>query len=207
MAVHRGCAVAGCSRRHKGRGLCELHLQRLKRTGTTDAPPRLTPAERFWAKVDKRGPEHCWAWKGALNEHGYGVFNPDGRHSGPTVKAHRFVLGLTSPKFRGVVVRHACDNPPCVNPAHLSTGTYADNAADMVTRDRHARGSRSGTAKLTEAQVSEIRIRATAGVLHRVLAAEFGVGRSTITRIVNRKGWRHVLDKPEPTRDQLGSAA
>lgn len=207
MAAHRECTVDGCGRRHKGHGLCDMHRQRLKRTGTTDAPQRVTPAERFWAKVDKRGPGQCWLWTGALNENGYGVFNPDGRHSGPTVKAHRFVLGLTSPAFKAVLVRHACDNPPCVNPAHLSTGTYADNAADMVSRDRQARGSRSGAAKLNEAQVIEIRARAAAGALHRVLAVEFGVGRSTITRIVNRSGWRHVIDLPSATDLVLERAA
>lgn len=33
------CTVPGCSRPHKGRGLCDMHIQRLRRTGTTDSPP------------------------------------------------------------------------------------------------------------------------------------------------------------------------
>jgi hypothetical protein len=196
MTAGRGCSVAGCARRHKGRGLCELHLQRIKRTGTTDGPRRRTVDERFWPKVDRRGPDECWPWTGALNDHGYGVFNPDGRHSGPTVKAHRFVLGLTGPEFAAALIRHSCDNPPCVNPAHLSTGTHADNAADMVSRQRQARGSRSGMSKLTEDQVAEIRTRVAAGELQRVVAADYGVSRPTISRIVNRKGWLHVEAAP-----------
>jgi hypothetical protein len=177
---------------HRRNGLCDTHDQRLKRTGTTDERRRPTAAERYWAKVDKRGPNECWLWTGALNEHGYGVFNPDGRHSGPTVKAHRFVLGLTDPRLSKLLIRHSCDNPPCVNPAHLSTGSHADNAADMVSRQRQARGSRAGMAKLTEKQVAEILLRASAGELQRIIAAEYEVSRPTISRIVNRKGWRHV---------------
>jgi uncharacterized protein (DUF433 family) len=92
----------------------------------------------------------------------------------------------------GLLIRHRCDNPPCVNPGHLEVGTPADNAADMVSRSRQARGSRKPTSKLTETQVTEIIRRVAAGELHRVVAADYGVSRPTISRIVNRKGWLHV---------------
>jgi hypothetical protein len=192
----RGCSVDKCERVHRRNGLCDMHDQRLKRTGTTDDPPRKTLTDRFWEKVDRRGPDDCWLWTAAVNEHGYGVMRPEGRRSGPTVKAHRVSLMLAGVEITGLLIRHSCDNPPCVNPAHLSVGTRADNTADMVKRDRHARGSRSGTHKLTERQVSEIRERAVAGELHRVLAGEFGVSRPTITDIVNCKTWRHIADTP-----------
>lgn len=190
------CAVETCDRRVRRNGLCELHDSRLKRTGTTDDPPKKTLADRFWAKVDRRAPNECWPWTAAVNEHGYGVMRPEGRRSGPTVKAHRVSLMLAGVDIGGLVIRHSCDNPPCVNPAHLSVGTKADNSADMVSRDRHARGSRSGTSKLTEAQVVDIRRRAAAGELHRVLATEYGVSRPTITQIVSGRTWRHVLSEP-----------
>jgi hypothetical protein len=99
---------------------------------------------------------------------------------------------LAGVDVEGMLIRHSCDNPPCVNPAHLSVGTNADNAADMVSRERQARGSRSGTSKLTESQVAEIRARAAAGDLHRVLAGEYGVSRTLITRLANGHGWAHV---------------
>lgn len=168
----------------------------MKRTGTTDAPPKKTFAARFWAKVDRRGPDDCWPWTTATNEHGYGVMRPEGKRSGPTIKAHRVSLMLAGVEVDGQLIRHSCDNPPCVNPAHLSVGTHADNSADMVSRDRQARGSRSGVSKLTEQQVTEIRTRAAVGELHQVLAADFGVSRPTISRVVNRKGWLHVPDEP-----------
>ena len=188
----RGCSVSNCPKPHRRNGLCDTHDQRLKRTGTTDDPPKRTLADRFWSKVDRRGPDECWHWTAATNEHGYGVMRPEGQRSGPTVKAHRMSLTLAGVDIKGLVIRHSCDNPPCVNPRHLSVGTKADNSADMVRRGRHARGSRSGTSKLTEREVVEIRARCAAGELHRVLAADYGVSRNTITSIVNGKTWRHV---------------
>jgi len=191
-ATPRLCSVEGCSRQHKGRGLCERHLQRLKRTVTTEERPEQTLADRFWSKVDKRGPDDCWLWTAAVNEHGYGVMRPQGQRSGPTVKAHRVSLMLAGVNVEGLLIRHACDNPPCVNPTHLSVGTHADNSADMVSRERQARGSRNGTSKLTEKQVAEIRARAAQGDLHRAIAADYGISRSRVTMLVNGKGWAHV---------------
>jgi hypothetical protein len=203
------CRVETCARRVRRNGLCEKHDQRLKRTGTTDDPPKKTLEERFWEKVDRRDVNDCWEWTAAVNEHGYGVMRPEGRRSGPTVKAHRVSLVLAGVNIDGLVIRHSCDNPPCVNPAHLSTGTKADNSADMVSRDRHARGSRSGTSKLTEGQVLLIRGRAAAGELHRVLAADYGVSRVTITNIVTRRTWRHLAaaEAPQDCGPELGVAA
>jgi hypothetical protein len=204
----RICVIAYCGQRHKGWGLCGKHLSRLKRTGTTDEWTR-SLADRFWSKVDQRGPEDCWLWTGAKNEHGYGVMRPEGRRTGPTVKSHRVSLTLAGVDIEGLVVRHSCDNPPCVNPAHLSVGTKADNSADMVARGRSPRGSRSGASKLTESQVVEIRARCAAGQLHRVVAADYGVSRVTITNIATGKTWRHVTgeDIDRHAQPELATAA
>lgn len=211
-APARTCSVLDCDKPLRRNSMCDTHDQRMKRTGTTDAPKRLTFAERFWSKVDRRGPDECWPWTAALNEHGYGVMRPDiQRRNGPTLKAHRASLQLAGVEIDGLVVRHFCDNPPCVNPAHLSVGTKADNSADMVGRDRHPRGSRSATSKLTDSQVIEIRARCAAGELHRILAADYGVSRVTITNIVGRRTWRHLADEAvdqyAQQQDDLAAAA
>lgn len=191
-ATPRLCGLDGCSRRYKGQGFCDLHLQRVKRTGTTDDPPTLTLADRFWTKVDKKGPEDCWLWTAAVNEHGYGVMRPAGQRTGPTVKAHRVSLELAGVTVDGRFVLHACDTPPCVNPAHLSVGDHQANVADMMSRGRQVMGSRDGMAKLRESQVCDIRSLAASGEQQRVIAMRFGVSHSTISRIVNRRGWLHV---------------
>lgn len=151
---------------------------------------------RFWSKVDKRGPDDCWQWTGALNEHGYGVLRPEGQRHGPCVKAHRVSAELAGMDITDAVVCHRCDNPPCVNPVHLFVGSQADNVRDMHVKGRGNLGSRNGQARLTEQQVREIRARAAAGEQQKVLAREFGVAPITVSNIVRLKSWRHVAVPP-----------
>lgn len=156
---------------------------------------KLTFEQRFWAKVDRRGPDECWPWKAAFNEHGYGVMRPDTtRRNGPTVKAHRVSAQLAGMQIDGMKVLHSCDNPPCVNPAHLRPGTMKENSADMVGRGRNQRGSEKVEAKLTEADVQEIRRRVRAGEMQRLIAADFGVSQGTISDIKRGRSWRHLPD-------------
>lgn len=97
------------------------------------------PAARFWPKVDKTAT--CWLWTASVFENGYGLFHLDDRN----LKAHRYAYELlVGPIPDGLEVRHTCDVARCVNPEHLSLGTHAENMADMVERDRAARGKRNG---------------------------------------------------------------
>lgn len=192
------CSVSACGRDVKGRGLCGAHYARFKRTGTvgTDpvAPSGVIPQSvRFWAKVTKGGPGDCWIWTGALNEHGYGVMRPAGQRVGPSLKVHRYSAELAGMDIAGKVVRHRCDTPPCVNPAHLSVGSQKDNMDDCVRRDRHVLGTRNGNARLTEHEVAEIRARYAAGdVFMRQLGDEYGVSQGTIQHVVAGTTWKHV---------------
>lgn len=200
------CTVTGCGRKHKGRGLCDMHLQRLRRTGTTASPIR-SLAERFWDKVDRRGPDECWPWTGATKEGGYGVMRPEGRRSGPTVKAHRVSAQLAGMDIEGRVVRHRCDNPPCVNPAHLEPGDQQQNVDDMVERGRQARGSRRSNV-LTERDVERIHEMRAAGMLMREIAAELSCSRPTVSLILSGKTWTHVTPPTPPAaRDLIAAVA
>ena len=101
----------------------------------------------------------------------------------------------------GQVAMHACDVPACVNPAHLTWGSKADNSADMVAKGRTAcgearrapRGAAHKLAKLTEADVIAIRAEyAAGGITHESLGEKYGVGGPTIGKIISRKSWKHV---------------
>jgi hypothetical protein len=153
-------------------------------------------AERFWTKVNKDGPivrdelGPCWLWIGAKNEHGYGVIGRAGRGSG-NLKAHRVSWELKNGPAGNGVIRHRCDNPPCVNPDHLLPGTFAQNSQDAVSRGRHAHGE-TVYAKLTENDVIDIRTLLAFGARNGDLARAFGVSRGSITMIVNRSRWVHL---------------
>lgn len=153
-------------------------------------------ADRFWSKVDRKGEDECWNWSAAVRrkDEGYGAFWMNGRHRPSNQVAYELSAG---PVPCGMVVCHSCDNPRCCNPAHLFIGTNLDNNDDKVAKHRHAHGSTMGTAKLTEADVVEIRAakihgkRAPHG-LAIALAERFGVKAQTISEIWGRKSWKHI---------------
>jgi hypothetical protein len=91
----------------------------------------------------------------------------------------------------GVKIRHTCDNPPCINPAHLLAGSQADNVADMDARGRRQalRGMDATNRKVTEDDVRAIRASAET---HAALGRHYGMTPEGIAAIRNRKNWKHV---------------
>lgn len=140
------------------------------------------PTATFWSKVSVGDESECWEWTAARNAGGYGVCRLLGDNLAHR-SSWRLHFGEIPP---GLVICHHCDNPPCVNPSHLFVGTRADNSADMVAKDRASRlrNERSPRARLTNAQVAEIRFRWSRGESAPTLGPEFGVHPATVSRIV-----------------------
>lgn len=128
-------------------------------------------------------PAVCWLWPQHLNSGGYGVL-------WPKYRAHRAAWEVThGPIPMGQCVCHRCDVRHCINPAHLFLGTPAENSADMVQKQRHARGAHHGRATLTDQQVQAIRQSSDP---QRELAKRFHVSQANIWRVRHRMGWQHL---------------
>lgn len=146
--------------------------------------------DRFMRFVSKH-PCGCWVWTGAKDAKGYGMF----RRMGRTWRAHR----LSHAMFKGAVgehelVRHKCDNPSCVNPDHLETGSPRDNAQDAIKRGRFKfraapPGEEHHRAKLTDEAVRDIR---TKRMSTRAFAKLYGVSPYTAWAVSAGKAWVHV---------------
>lgn len=165
--------------------------------------PHLTPKdiERFWEKVDRRGPDECWNWQASFVTGGYGFFKLDGR----TCAAHRvsylITHGVWNTGGHFTQICHTCDNPACVNPAHLYNGSAQENANDKIERGRMRGafgfdrepltlpGESNPRAKLTEHDVRAILACADS---EKTLSQRYGVSRWAIHNIRHGKSWRHI---------------
>jgi len=145
-----------------------------------------TLEERFLDKVLKHQ-SGCWLWKGA---HG-GQGRPRIWDGVKAEYAARVAYRLYKGEINNLLVCHTCDNGLCVNPDHLFLGTHKDNSTDMVCKRRSTKGSKNRQAKLTEADIPDIKHRRL--VLKQQInsiAKLYGVERRTISRIIHNQTWR-----------------
>ena len=183
------CAVLGCVKSVLARGLCGMHYERLRSRGSTDDPRRI---EARFARNFHNG-SGCWEWIGTAGKDGRGVIHYRGRQQLASRVSYQLHRG---PIPDGLFVCHTCDNPRCVNPAHLWLGTATDNHRDMREKGRQSnkrcRGSEHGRALLSESQVKEIRSLRTSGMTLRIIGQRFGVSPQTVCAISKRRIWTHI---------------
>ena len=164
-----------------------------KRLASLIAPKREyrpweTDEERYKGYENATGADECWSWIGARDAAGYGTM-----HYGKKRKAaHRLAWEKVNGAIpNGLCVLHKCDNPPCVNPAHLFLGTRAANIADCITKGRFFMPKR----RLSDDAVRHIR---SSPETQDGLAKKYGVAIGTINHIKNRKSRASVPDNPPP---------
>lgn len=111
-------------------------------------------------------------------------------HNGKQLRMHRFVYEAAYGSIPvGKLILHSCDNPECINPGHLRLGTHVENIQDKISRNRQAKGEKSGSSKLTEEQVKEILSSSQSA---RQLAKNFGVTHRAILKIRHAISWSHL---------------
>jgi len=166
-------------------------------------------AEKFWARVRKAESEDsCWEWTGSRLPSGYGRFYPAWKVG---VYAHRISWEMANGREipSGLEVLHACDNPSCVRPDHLSVGTRSDNMQDMLAKGRGgdvgSPGERHPQHKLTAPQVLDIRSRLASKADRRALAVEFGVSVELINAIATGRAWKHLAGSAGPDRGEAAT--
>jgi hypothetical protein len=195
--VSKRCCIVGCDHPYVARGFCDKHYRFWLGNRTDRAYTRLYLADKNGIKeflkknvtVDDNG---CWIWQRLRNSSGYGFKRIENK----SYLAHRLSayvfnnFDLQSSLF----ICHTCDNPSCINPSHLFVGSQSENMLDMHRKGRHPTlyGSKQKLAKLNEEKVQFIRKRLREGEKQSVLAAEYGVDRSTISSVWIGRQWKHV---------------
>ena len=128
-------------------------------------------------------PNGCWEWQGSRKHDGHGEI----RFNGRLFLVTRLMLMARGEVPPDKLVCHLCDNPPCVNPAHLYVGTHADN-----TRDTVLAGRQYPFRRLTMEQVKTIRARhAAGGISQKALAAEYGYTSSGMSKIIRGDQYKY----------------
>ena len=159
--------------------------------------PANTP-EVLWSKVDKRGEDECWEWKGFKNNKGYGRtwINDKGYY------AHRVIYSLAYPNTISLnaptstietgFLLHTCDNPACCNPKHLWIGTHKDNMEDKAKKGRcpDFSGDKGPNCKLSMEQAREARLFRKNGMSARELAIKFEISLASMKTLLRGDSYK-----------------
>lgn len=143
--------------------------------------------EKFWASVEKRGPDECWPWKKYKDKCGYGTIRVPGSEK---LRAPRVAYALAH-GIPASLVCHSCDNPSCCNEAHLFDGTDSENIVDCVKKGRWA-GARPHAIRINPEIVRKVREMRSQGFIMRIIASELGITKQNVSHVLNGRSWRHV---------------
>lgn len=154
---------------------------------------RSKTGETILAIMETAQTEECILWPHGRDGQGYARAKMRGFS---TRLAHRIICEMRhgASTLDDAVARHSCGNGHlgCVNPAHLSWGTVAENNQDKEKHGTKPVGVRVGMAKLTPQSVRTIRSLSGEGQTQKQIAAAVGVHHTTIQAVIERRTWGHV---------------
>ena len=190
------CSMEGCGGRVRARGLCKKHYERWWKHGDP-LSGKIPHGEtlRFIENHRHYAGTQCLLWPYGKHGNGYGKVCKDGRRR----RAHAVMLEMTAgppptPKHQAA---HSCGNRACISPQHLRWATSSENQRDKLLHGTHNRGERNSQAKLTAAQVREIRELLEQGVRQREVGRLYGIAQSSISLIKGGKSWAWLQAKEE----------
>ncbi len=140
--------------------------------------------ERILSKIEPDSQTGCWLWTAFRNKGGYGMTSLGDKRG----LAHRIIYEAVNGSVPwGLVVDHICNNPGCVNPAHLRAITISEN----LTRSPKHKGRLFPhvlSVLISERQHSDI------GQFHK----EFGGKRSHAIRALLAYGLKFMPRRANP---------
>jgi hypothetical protein len=164
-----------CRKLHKPRSSKPITFAQLK-----------AKSKHFWSKVLRK--KGCWPWTAGISgKGGYGQFNVSYRSIG----AHRAALSLKLGRLVKGMACHKCGTRNCCRPSHLYEGNSKTNALDAIRHGKTRRGELSASAKLTKADILNIRVLYSHGRQSlTTLARRYDVSVSNIDCIVRKVTWK-----------------
>lgn len=203
------CCIDGCnkqtysdgkrvnSKSHLTTKYCRKHYTWLETRGSLK-PTKFSQGsliERFKLRLDEieKPNDDCWIWIFAHNGKGYGFI-------GETIDGKEFCRLAHRVSYQyhygdltdDLMVLHSCDNPKCINPAHLRKGTCSENIQEAFDKGRKTQpvlfGENNPKSKLTLEQVKFI--KANPQMMHTELAKMFGVKPNTIRGVRIGRTWK-----------------
>lgn len=148
-------------------------------------PHGVSAVDRILMQITVDPVSQCWEFSGTPSDDGYGRISIFGSFYRASRVMYVAEHGCEIPDGAGVC--HTCDNPPCVNPAHLFQGSQLDNTQDCATKGRLASGERNGHCTISDAQVRQMFEWHEQGVMRIHIAQRLGVHTSTVSRILSGK--------------------
>lgn len=188
--IAQRCSCAQCSNVHYSHGLCRMHYAKLRDSGELRIRPYMAGkslAERIKLMSAENLATGCWIWQRAVNNKGYGQL----RYGEKLLLAHRASYEAAHGSIpEELFICHRCDTPACVNPDHLFAGLEQANSDDKLEKERQARGTSHGMARLTEDQIRAIRIDPRR---NKPVGDAYGITAGCVSMIKHRKRWAHVI--------------
>lgn len=189
ISFSKPCLVEGCDDPSRSKGFCEHHYKEFRRPVLLRRETKHGEGLRFLRRIlgDKR--DDCIFWPFGKNGAGYGIVLFEGRQQ----VASRVVCILAKgrPESQKMHAAHSCGNGHlgCVNPRHLRWATASENLADRDLHGTHQRGAQHPSARLSEEDVIDIRLRHARGEPRAAIAARYGIVPSYVSMIAHKKAW------------------